>query len=302
VSESVRDVQEQLLAAARERREVFDSVLLRFAFERLVYRMCQSPYRDQFVVKGALLLPLWLVRARPTRDLDLHAVEERDGAALGAVFQEIAAIDGQDALDFPSDAIRAERIQDRLERPGLRLFMEARLGAASVPLQVDVTTGDVIRPGPVEAQLQLLLGQPPARPFVYPKEVFMGEKLQSLVVQGIPNAQMKNVFDIYELARNQHFDGNPTVNGIAPAFHRRKTELIWIEEDAIPLVFDDTFSLDPVKTLEWKAYLKLHNFPKPLPTLKSAMILISKFFMSLVHPMVINEPFPKHWSPGGPWK
>ena len=47
-------------------------VLARYGAERLLYRLSRSQYADQFILKGALLLLVWLGEAlRPTRDVDL---------------------------------------------------------------------------------------------------------------------------------------------------------------------------------------------------------------------------------------
>lgn len=47
-------------------------ILARYATERLLYRLSRSPYADRFVLKGALLLAVWLGEtSRPTRDADL---------------------------------------------------------------------------------------------------------------------------------------------------------------------------------------------------------------------------------------
>jgi hypothetical protein len=67
-------VKARLLNLARERREEFGLVLTRFALERLLYRLSRSDDRNQFVLKGALLLMVHTMRTyRPTRDLDLLA-------------------------------------------------------------------------------------------------------------------------------------------------------------------------------------------------------------------------------------
>ena len=49
---SIRD---RLLNIARANQEDFQSVLIRYAIERLLYRVYQSQYRDKFVLKGAML-------------------------------------------------------------------------------------------------------------------------------------------------------------------------------------------------------------------------------------------------------
>jgi len=47
-------------------------VLTRFATERLLYRLSKSRFAERFVLKGALLLLVWLGETiRPTRDADL---------------------------------------------------------------------------------------------------------------------------------------------------------------------------------------------------------------------------------------
>ena len=56
----------------QERKEDFNLVLIRYAQERLLYRLSKSEYADDFVLKGGLM---FLVRDdnsyRPTRDMDL---------------------------------------------------------------------------------------------------------------------------------------------------------------------------------------------------------------------------------------
>ena len=47
-------------------------VLARYAAERFLYRLSRSRYADRFVLKGALLMLVWLGETiRPTRDADL---------------------------------------------------------------------------------------------------------------------------------------------------------------------------------------------------------------------------------------
>ena len=66
-------IHQRLLNGARERGEDFQLTLLRYGAERLLYRLCRSPYSERFVLKGALLLLLWPDQLyRPTRDVDLE--------------------------------------------------------------------------------------------------------------------------------------------------------------------------------------------------------------------------------------
>ena len=56
VSQSVRDC---LLNRTRETGEDHQVVLIRFALERLLYRMTQLPEGDDFALKGAFAFLVW---------------------------------------------------------------------------------------------------------------------------------------------------------------------------------------------------------------------------------------------------
>lgn len=76
VSASVRA---RLLNISKRNSEAFDLVLVRFAIERLLYRLSQSKFRDRFVVKGAMMFQVWTrLTHRPTRDLDLLGFGQPD--------------------------------------------------------------------------------------------------------------------------------------------------------------------------------------------------------------------------------
>lgn len=65
-------VRQRLMNIARQQKEPFDLVLIRYALERLLYRLSQTSHQSRFVLKGAMLFQIWSGQIhRPTRDLDL---------------------------------------------------------------------------------------------------------------------------------------------------------------------------------------------------------------------------------------
>jgi hypothetical protein len=52
-------VRARLLNAAKAQGVDFNQVLVRFALERILYRLTKSPHADRFLLKGALLFTLW---------------------------------------------------------------------------------------------------------------------------------------------------------------------------------------------------------------------------------------------------
>jgi len=91
---SVRD---RLMTVAKSRQEDFGLVLTKFGMERLLYRLSQSKYHDQFILKGALLFEVWTRRPhRPTRDIDLLGGRSATVAEMKRVFGEICEESVQD--------------------------------------------------------------------------------------------------------------------------------------------------------------------------------------------------------------
>ena len=69
IAESARA---RLLSLSKQRGEEFHLTLAEYAVERFLYRLGQSPLRDRFVLKGAVLFRVWMGQVhRPTKDLDL---------------------------------------------------------------------------------------------------------------------------------------------------------------------------------------------------------------------------------------
>jgi len=82
--------------------------LVRFAGERLLYRLAASVYADKFVLKGAAFILLWLGEKIPTTDIDLLGSGETPAEELKHIFttlcgQKVAG-DGL-GLDFLAQTV-----------------------------------------------------------------------------------------------------------------------------------------------------------------------------------------------------
>lgn len=79
-------VRTRLLNLSKERNEPYDLLLTQYALERLLYRLSISKYKEQFALKGAMLLRYRLQDPhRPTREVDLPGFGEPGGAVGGSV-------------------------------------------------------------------------------------------------------------------------------------------------------------------------------------------------------------------------
>ena len=53
-------VKQRLLNKARQDGRAFDILLVRFALERLLFRLSLSAYREKYILKGGMLVTQWL--------------------------------------------------------------------------------------------------------------------------------------------------------------------------------------------------------------------------------------------------
>jgi len=90
LAHSVRD---RLLKLAKARGEEFNFVLVRYALERLLYRLSKSAHGGEFILKGAMLFAIWSRHPhRATKDLDLLGAGSPDLDRRAQVFREFVRL------------------------------------------------------------------------------------------------------------------------------------------------------------------------------------------------------------------
>ena len=125
-----------LLNIAKSEGSNFNQLLVRYALERFLYRLSQSPHADRFLLKGALLFTLWYdMPHRPTRDADLLGFGPSDLQSIGQTFRDIASITVEDGITFDPDSVTAEDIR---KEAGWAAFVRKN-DLAMIPL-TDVVT------------------------------------------------------------------------------------------------------------------------------------------------------------------
>jgi hypothetical protein len=195
-------VRQRLLNLAQERQENFQLLLVRYALERLLYRLSLSEYTDQFVLKGALLFQLWFdLPQRPTRDADFLGYGEAEPQRLVEIFRALTRLAApalnKDGLTYLPDSVRAEPIREAGGYPGVRVSLTAKLAGAAIPVQCDIGFGDAVTPAAQRSALPVLLQLPAPTLYVYPAETVVAEKLEAIVKLAGYNSRMKDYFDLW---------------------------------------------------------------------------------------------------------
>ena len=293
-------VKQRLLNLAKKSGEDFNFLLGRFAAERFLFRLSRSEQGRDFVLKGAMLFHLRAAEVphRPTHDLDLLGQGTPNVARLERLFREVCAVPApEDGIVFLEEKVRAERIKADDEYLGVRVRLEARMGSARIPLQVDVGFGDAVTPTPRREKLVTLLDFPAPALRVYPWEAVIAEKFNALVELGMDNSRLKDYFDLRHLARTRTFAGAALARAIRAAFESRGTPL----PQAVPEGLRPTFGADPVKQTQWQAFLRKLRI-KDAPPLADVVTELGAFLMPPVEAVSQGKSFTMTWPPGGPWQ
>ena len=157
-------VRARLLNLSKEKGQNFDLVLTRFALERVLFRLGESPYANRFVLKGAMLIMIWFdIPYRGTGDLDLLGFGDASEQAILETFREILSLEFEDGIEFYPDNLRIERIREELEYGGLRLSSIASVAGARIKLKIDIGFGDAIVPGVNLVEYPVMLDLPAPR-------------------------------------------------------------------------------------------------------------------------------------------
>jgi predicted nucleotidyltransferase component of viral defense system len=286
-------VNNRLLALAKERGESFHDLLIRYGIERFLYRLSRSPHADRFLLKGAMLFVIWDNRVpRPTRDLDLLAFGSTDRDEILCVFREVIGTEvSGDGLAFDESSLVAEQIREDQIYGGLRVKLLARLGAARIPLQIDLGTGDAVTPEPVTAEFPALLNFPAPSLWTYPIYTVVAEKFEAMVTRGWLNTRMKDFYDLRYLSRRFAFDGPLLHEAIRATFFRRQTELA-----ALPYPFTSAFLTAPEKAAQWSSFLDRNGLSGAMPNFSDVMIELREFIQP-----ALGTP-PRQWSPQSGWQ
>lgn len=172
-----------------------------YLLERLLDRLSRSVWRDRVVIKGGVLISSLVgVGSRTTMDLDMTV----RGFALThesveKAFRDIVTVQADDDWEFVFD--RTEDIRETDDYPGIRVHLKANYAPMSVPLTVDVTTGDRITPDAVEYSYPLLFDEGEICLMAYPIETVLAEKLETVVSRGVTNTRPRDFYDINVLMK-----------------------------------------------------------------------------------------------------
>ena len=293
-------VRQRLANRARQRGEDVELVFIRYALERLLYRLGRSDQRDRFILKGAMLFALWAGEPyRATRDLDLLGLGDSGVEAIRAAVRSLCELPVEkDGIGYAAESIRVESTADEEGYPIVRVRLSASLAGARIPVHIDIGFGDVVTPAATKMEYPTLLDLPAPRILAYPRETVVAEKYEAIVSLGMFNSRMKDFYDLWVLASFFAFEAGPLAASITGTFQRRGTDL----GAGAPIGLSAEFANDPLKRQQWDAFIARSRLTLTPPSLVNLVVFLAGFLLPPIE-LSGRDPSPNlRWPPGGAWQ
>ena len=186
-------------------------VLQMFLFERVLERLANSDYRDNFILKGGLLISSMIgIGERTTMDMDttVRGITMEEGEIVKAV-KEILAVNVDDGIAFEYQSIEPIREEDAYNN--FRVHLNAKYGKIDSPMKIDITTGDAITPAAIRYDFPMLFEEKSVPVMAYTLETVLAEKYETIIRRNIGTTRARDFYDLHTLFRSRRSEVRPEI-------------------------------------------------------------------------------------------
>ncbi len=244
---------------SKEKKVAPQSVLQTYMLERLLERISVSKYKDNFILKGGMLISAILgMSSRSTMDMDttVKGFELTQENATN-ILNEICKIQLDDDITFTMKKIELIREDD--DYNGYRACLEAKFkNTMPVILKIDITTGDAITYKEIEYNYNLLLEDKKVPVWSYNLETILAEKFEAVIKRGITGTRIRDFYDVYMLTKMEWENVNKKLLTEAinlTSAHRESKHIVKDWEQIIELL-----KYDEDMQKRWKVYQKTYFY------------------------------------------
>jgi len=250
----------QLKALTRnlaEKKNISPEIILRnFMLERLLERISVSKYKNNFILKGGMLISSMVgIGTRATMDIDTVLKKRNFSEAdIEAVIKEILTIPVDDNVTLTFKKIGA--IHEEADYPGYRVSIETVLDKTKQTIKIDISTGDFVTPKEIKYDFQLMFEDRSIPVMAYNVETVLAEKLETILSRDVTNTRMRDFYDIYVLTKTHSFDKKIFKSALEKTSKNRNT---------VPQVADADNIIEIIETSSlmadlWKRYQKRYAY------------------------------------------
>lgn len=249
-----------------------------FLFERVLERLANSTYKDNFILKGGLLISSMIgVSERTTMDMDttVRGIQMEEDEIVKAV-KEIISVDVDDGINFEYESIEPIREDDAYNN--FRVHLRAKYGKIDSPMKIDVTTGDVITPAAIQYDFPMLFEDKSVPVMAYTLETILAEKYETILRRNVGTSRARDYYDLHTLFRSRKDEIRPDVLKAAVLHTAKKRDSVKDIEDWQEIIAD--IKNEPLMQSLWDNYVAENqyigelSFEKVLKTVEEVALMI----------------------------
>lgn len=251
-------------------------VLQNYMFERFLERLSKSEYQGNFIIKGGMLIAALVgLGNRATMDMDATIKNyPLNVDSLTKAIKEICSIPVEDDVSFAFYGI--EPIRDDEEYGGYRVSIISEYDKIRTPMQIDITTGDVITPKEVLYLFKRIFGEGNIGVWAYNIETVLAEKVETILSRGELNTRPRDFYDVYILTKTQKIEMSVIEEALrSTASHRQTTHIFQNINNRL-----DEIRLSNTLRSRWMKYTKDYRYAKGITyedVMESLSVMIRKF-------------------------
>lgn len=205
-----------------------NDVLQNFMFERVLERISNSNYKNNFVFKGGVILSSIIgLSNRTTLDIDtsLKGLNVSDDD-LTNIINEILHIDLNDNVNF--NIYNYKHIALEQNSNGIEYKITGQFGKITINFLLDIVQDNNITPREIEYKYKEILENKSIDILTYSVESMLSEKFYAIIKNGARSSRMKDYYDIYIMSKMKISKENLKI-AIKNAFDKRNTKADIIE-------------------------------------------------------------------------
>lgn len=228
-----------------------------YAMERFLERVALSKYKDNFILKGGMLVSAMVgLDNRATMDIDTTIRNfPLDCEHAKQIVEEVAATPIDDNIRFEIKDV--SNIMDEAEYGGVRLSLDAFLDTTKIPLKIDISTGDVVTPAEITYRYKLMFEQRYISLWAYTLETVLAEKIETVLSRGVLNTRLRDFYDLYILQNaGMEIDTKTLAAALIATCRKRSSETILPEYGR---TLDEIHASRVMRGL-WDSYQKKNSY------------------------------------------
>lgn len=181
----------------------YQTLVRNFIMERFLERISKSKYRENFILKGGMLVASLIgLNMRATMDIDTTVRSlPLTMSEAERIINEIIKVPLDDGVNF--EIINASTIMEEHDYSGIRFTLVSYFDKMKEHIKIDISTGDAITPAAVMYSYKLMFEDRTIPIYTYNIETLLAEKLETVMARGLANTRMRDFYDIHVILERE---------------------------------------------------------------------------------------------------